>query len=213
MPRRRLITLLAAPIAAALAIGAACTFPTPNFDATDASAQPDVQTGGEGGLPDGALGGDGNVDVDGAVVVKDAGGRVEAGACSADASACDCDGDDFLDKNKPACAAGRDAATLDCDDLDERASPGLQGYLEDPEEPPLNGNWNCDSKREPLYKDNIDCSKVPTGECNSTFGFESANVKCGAKGIPFVTCRNDCIAVLCSCVVASRDITHVQACK
>lgn len=216
MVRKKRMLVLAVASVPALVVAAACSFPSPDYQpVSTGEAGGGQETGAvvEAGLGDEVLGGDAQVKIDGAdpdaLVVKDAGGKVDTDACAA--NDCDCDDDTFNDLTKAGCADAGGPA--DCDDTDTRTRPD-QGFLEVKGEPPRNGDWNCKNGVERLYpKTNLKCGDVAVGaECDGTFGFED-NPACGAKGT-FVTCKTSCTALLiCSCVVVSRDVQHTQACK
>lgn len=209
MNRTRFALLVAVPIVGA-AIAVACAFPSPSFQAVDGGG-PD-SSGGDTGGNDG--GSDAPAKFDGAdpdaLVSKDAGGKIDAADCTADASACDCDGDGFRDEKKAACKID---ASLDCDDTDTRYRPDQKLNFEPPEAP-RNGDWNCDGRVDTLYKPSVSCKNTAPGvECDSAFGFTDAP-KCGDTG-RYVECKTVCgLPIIgCECREGPADLTHRQACN
>jgi len=195
---------------AVFAIGAACTFPEVSF------APPGgAETGGsDGSTPDGAVDADfdATVLVDGsdpdALIVRDAGAKIDAAACAP--TDCDCDGDGFKDTLKANCEGGLD----DCDDKDGRSRPN-QGYLLDKPEPPNFGNWNCTMGVEKLYPDAFSCSSLAPGKaCNEGAGLED-QPECGGFGT-LLKCKTVPVPPLNltnQCVVGTRTPNTQQACK
>lgn len=204
--QRRRRKLLFAVVGVAVAIGAACTFPEPRFEQDDAGG---TEAGGESSTGEG-----GTIDapilIDGqdpdALIVQDAGQRIDAAGCDA----CDCDEDGFKDTTKVGCEGG----APDCDDTDPRAKPG-QGFLQEKPEPPLNGNWDCKPPIERLYPPNLNCSKFTSQtDCSFAAGFTN-DPGCGEKGT-FVQCKWACDVpplVGCKCGAGVPDLNTIQACK
>lgn len=213
---RRAILVCGATASAIVALIAACTFPDPTF-APEAPSGNDGSSA-EGSTSDGAadaladVSDDVHVLVDGgdpdALIVKDAGAKVDASGCMT----CDCDDDGYLDTTKTGCNTP-DAGAHDCDDEDSRTHP-TQGFLVDPAEPPQNGNWNCTGGVEKFYSAKVACTSLAPGAvCDSTFGFED-DPKCGATGT-FVTCKSvgGVLGLLRTCAVGARALGTKQACK
>lgn len=155
----------------------ACTFPDVTF------APEGVGEGGAGEGGPGASDGGGATDAPPsffadafsdleAGVVKDDAGKVDAAGCTT----CDCDGDQS-NHNDAGCTTG--GSVPDCDDTDRRAKPGMD-WREDPEEAPLNGNWNCENGVEKQVPIKFDCTKVDLNSCVNAQGF-AGDPKCGAE--------------------------------
>lgn len=134
-------------------------------------------------------------------IVEDAGGKVDASACAA--NVCDCDKDGYFNLEKPGCedAGGKH----DCDDLDSRAHPG-QGYLLDPAEPPMNGDWNCNGLLEKVFpRTNITCGLL-LADCTEGF---VGNPPCGQEA-DYLYCTSPIGLLLCTPKARSRE---TQSCK
>jgi len=193
-------------VAASLAIAAACTFPEPSFFVGDGGAS---EAGIDTSTPDADVS-DGRILVDGqdpdALIVKDAGQKIDAAGCDA----CDCDNDGFNDTSKPGC----DAGATDCDDTDPRAKPG-QNYVIDPPEPPMNGNWDCKLPVERLFPPNLDCTKLKTkSACELASGFVD-NPECGSRGA-LIQCKWACdlTGLFCECGAGTPQPNQgPQACR
>ena len=197
LPLRRALLLAALAAGAALTPVVACATPYAQVqaDAADAASLP--ETAAADATPDVVLVDSGDPD---ALVVKDAGGKIDAAGCTS----CDCDGDGFNDLAKPGCA---DAGGMnDCDDTDSRTHPG-QGYLVDLAAPPRNGDWNCDGVVNKLYAPNLTCSGLLGATCSATSGF-TGDPACGAAGT-LVTC----VVSGVSCAVGAQGTMTRQACK
>jgi len=175
MNRRRKLTVALVALTTTLAIGAACTFPDPEF-------VPDSQLPGEGGPQGGEEGGPTGDAISEAPVVDatartDATERVPDGACDLTTD-CDCDNDTYF---RSQCDAGQgDAAIkLDCDDLDPLRNPGadFSEAKPDPSQSP-EGDWNCDKELTRAYPINLTCGGIP---CGGGQGFKGAGPKCGEE--------------------------------
>jgi hypothetical protein len=210
--RKRALLCACAMAVATFVLGAACTFP-------DVSFAPPGGTGTEAGSPDGAVadGGlgsdfDATVLVDGsdpdALIVRDAGAKIDAAGCAP--AACDCDGDGFNDTLKAGCEGGLN----DCDDHDERVRPN-QGYLIATPESPVFGDWNCSMAVDKLYPDGFSCSSLQGGKaCNDAVGMEDQPA-CGGFGT-LLKCKTEPVPPLnltTRCVVGTRTPMTQQACK
>jgi hypothetical protein len=200
--RRRLVAI--SSIAAALSAVWACTFPLVTFgdadnDELDAAVSSDVEPPEEESGPiliDGSA-------VD-ALVVVDAGGKVDAAGCTA----CSCDGDEY---NKPDAGCPAVAGEYDCDDNDTRTHP-YQGYLFDKAEPPRNGDWDCNGKVEKLWtNESASCAGLTLGvNCQNIFGFTEP-VACGEKG-RWIRCKKRPGILTLDCVVDEERL-ETQLCK
>ncbi|CAN5914157.1 hypothetical protein BH11MYX4_BH11MYX4_61360 [soil metagenome] len=208
--KRRALLLLVSTALCAIATAAACGFPDVGY-ATDPAdgAPPDALVAGDSG--DAAE--DTKVVLDGgdpdALIVRDAGQRVDAATCQPDD--CDCDKDGFRSTLKAGCEGGAN----DCDDNDPRAQPN-QGYLLDKAESPLFGDWNCSTKVEMLYPENVDCQALSPGTktCDQIAGFEGT-VGCSNFG-KVVKCKTVPVPPLnltSACAVGAQFPNTQQACK
>lgn len=212
--QRRALVALAAVFAAGIAVLVSCSFPEVSFTATP---------GGEGGPPDGPAseaGRDGSQDAQDARIVldaddtdagivKDAGQKVDASGC--DPADCDCDKDGYKSTGKAGCNAGKN----DCDDHDTRAHPD-QGFLVDPAEMPLFGDWDCDGTVEMRFKNNISCTSLAPGPttCDAVHGYEGT-VACGgfANVVYCKTVPDHLLGLTKICEVGAQQNNQQQACK
>jgi hypothetical protein len=202
MKRRAPFVIACGSAALVFAIGAACTFPDVAFaPAVDgaADAELDAHVLIDGAEPD-------------ALIVRDAGMKIDAAGCAA--TECDCDMDGFRDTLKLNCDGGAN----DCDDHDPRARPG-QGFLLDKAESPMFGNWDCSSKVDKLYPDAFDCTTLAPGDaCNGGVGF-TGQPECGAVG-DLVKCKTKPgigigmgMGIGDTCIVGTHVPGTQQACK
>lgn len=135
------------------------------------------------------------------ITVQDAGAKIDASACPA--NACDCDKDGYFDLSKKGCedAGGK----TDCDDFDSRAHPG-QGFLNDPAEPPMNGDWNCNGLIEKSFpRTNITCALL-LADCTEGF---VGTPPCGEEA-DYLYCNSPLGLLLCAPKAKSRE---TQSCK
>lgn len=206
--QRTALFIAATAVAAGLGVLASCSFPEVTFapndeggngEASTTDVSEDVRVLIDGGDPD-------------ALIVKDAGQKIDPTSC--EAGDCDCDKDQVRDTKKPGCTveAGVDAGPHDCDDTDSRVHPG-QGPLVEKAAPPQNGDWNCSGKVEKFYEPNVKCTSLPAGSgCDAKFGFED-DPACGERGT-YVTCKTVAdLGVLQKCVVGGKSLNETQACK
>lgn len=212
MRHKRALFCSFAMVVVTFAIGAACTFPDVSFAPPGAT---NTEAGSsDGPVADGIVGTDfdATVLVDGsdpdALIVRDAGAKIDAAGCAA--AECDCDGDGFKATQKAGCEGGLD----DCDDHDERVRPN-QGYLIATPEPPIFGDWNCSTAVEKLYPDGFSCSSLQGGTaCNDAVGLEDQPA-CGGFGT-LLKCKTEPVPPLnltTRCVVGARTPMTQQACK
>ncbi|MBX3207805.1 MAG: hypothetical protein KF764_22350 [Labilithrix sp.] len=195
----------------------ACTFPDVTFgpaddvEAGDGDAEPAPASDGALDAPDAP---EEEVDagpilIDGstldALVVVDAGGKVDASGCTG----CDCDGDQYNDLGKAGCETAVGAP--DCDDTDQRSHPN-QGFLFDKAEPPRNGDWDCSGKVEKLWtNEQATCAGLTLGlGCANIFGFTQP-VACGEKGT-WIRCKKRPGVLTVDCVVDEQKL-ETQLCK
>jgi hypothetical protein len=195
----------------------ACVFPEVTFgtEPADEAGTDGAQTvPGEASLPDDDASplvdeDSGPILIDGstldALVVLDAGGKVDAAGCTG----CDCDDDKYNDLGKPGCASA--GGQNDCDDNDTRSHP-LQGYLFDKAESPRNGDWDCNGGVEKLYtREDTTCAGLTLGlNCGNIFGFTQP-VPCGEKG-PWIRCKKRSGLLALDCEVAEQKL-ETQLCK
>jgi hypothetical protein len=151
----------------------------------------------------------GPITIDGAsldaLVVEDAGGKVDASGCVT----CDCDGDNYNDLGKAGCAAAGGAN--DCDDRDTRSHPN-QGFVFNTAEPPRNGDWDCNNSVEKLYPEGASCAGLTLGlGCANIFGFTEPSVACGVQGT-WIRCRKKPGLLALACEVGEQKL-ETQLCK
>ncbi|MBX3211095.1 MAG: hypothetical protein KF850_03610 [Labilithrix sp.] len=212
---RRLVFILGS-ISLAMGTTWACSFPEVTFGPPDdVEAGDDAPAPGEGGAADvtDALEEEeqdaGPILIDGstvdALVVVDAGGKVDAAGCAS----CDCDDDNYSDLDKPGCDLAGGAP--DCDDTDSRTHPN-QGFLFDKAEPPRNGDWDCNGTVEKLWtNEQATCSGLTLGlGCSNIFGF-TAPVACGEKGT-WIRCKKRPGLLALDCIVDEQKL-ETQLCK
>lgn len=211
---RRLLIILGS-VSLAMGTTWACSFPEVTFGPPDEL---------EAGVGDAEPGSDGAADapdafeeehdagpilIDGstvdALVVVDAGGKVDAAGCAS----CDCDDDNYNDLDKDGCDGAGGAP--DCDDTDSRTHPN-QGYLFDKAEPPRNGDWDCSGTVEKLWtNENTTCSGLTLGlGCSDIYGFTSP-VACGEKGT-WIRCKKRPGLLALDCIVDEQKL-ETQLCK
>lgn len=202
MPRWLVLAVVSGVVA--FAAMEACSFPSPSFSSDDTigpdastdgtldgAGNPDVDRAPDGGVREDA----GEVLIDGsspdALIVQDAGQKVDASGCAP--ADCDCDKDGFNETLKAGCGTG----PRDCDDSDPRAKPG-QGFLTAPAEPPQFADWNCDGTATPLYDVNVTCDGLTLGlGCSNIFGFKDAP-QCGKVGTWIRCARASLISLNCT---------------
>ncbi|MDF2691860.1 MAG: hypothetical protein K0S65_243 [Labilithrix sp.] len=139
-----------------------------------------------------------------ALVVADAGGKVDASECTS----CDCDSDNYNDPDRDGCAPS--GGQFDCDDIDSRTRP-LQGFLFDKAEAPRNGDWDCNGKVEKLWNESTTCAGLTLGlGCPNIFGFTEP-VACGEKG-NWIRCKRRSGLLALDCEVDEQKL-EVQLCK
>lgn len=200
---RRFALVMGFGTTGAAAVLVACGFPSPllsdieNAPDGDAATTADVAVIADANLDDVPF-----IDADKPDgIVEDAGGKVDGGGCAP--NDCDCDKDGYNDLAKEGCedAGGQS----DCDDLDSRAHPG-QGFLEDPAEPPMNGDWNCNGHLEKVYpRTGITCSLL-LSDCSEGFAGDPA---CGEEA-DYLYCAAPIGILLCTTAAKGRN---TQACK
>lgn len=200
-----------------MAIAAACGFPNPPIESEEGGVSPDgssddANTDGSGdATPDTILGDeafDGNID---AFVVQDAGAKIDADGCDANA-VCDCDKDGFHHVGTLVdgglCDASVAQQNVDCDDYDTRYRPD-QGYLAIPGEPPSWGDWNCNGEREKLVP-RVTCTNFTalTTDCAKLQGFRD-DPDCGTESPTYIFCKEG----LVTCEEAANVEKRQQVCK
>lgn len=176
-------------VTTSVAIGAACTFPDPDF------LPPGATGDGGAGAGDGGKGSDGTTP-EAAPPIAEAGAKPDTGPC---ADPCDCDKDGFRSK-KDGCGGD------DCDDLDPRAKPGAN-FSTEKANPDTLGDWNCDGTTERLFK-NVDVSCGGIGDfCPQGREGLQADLPCGLSGT-YVVCKPNALG----CAQADSGVV-TQECR
>jgi len=160
-------------VATSFAIGAACTFPDPDF-------LPPGATADGGGASDGGRGSDGTTP-EAAPPIAEAGAKPDTGPC---ADPCDCDKDGFKSQ-KDGCGGD------DCDDQDPRANPGAN-FRKDTATTDTKGDWNCNGATERLIKSvGVSCGGVGDFCPSGREGLKD-DLPCGLSGL-YVVCKQSAL--------------------
>lgn len=152
--RRRVLAVGAVSIALAMAIGAACSFPSVEFVPLGTLDAPSGSEGSTESGADGPVGNDGGADAPQDAVTRGDSSRVDGEAgCGGDP--CDCDDD----KKKNGSCPSPDAA-IDCDDFDPLIFPGQDFVGEKSWESPVNPryDWDCNGSVTKQYKEDLKCT-------------------------------------------------------
>lgn len=198
---RSIVVVSTSLVASVVVVLAACGFPSPAL--LDTSGDVGGMTSDSG--TDAAVASDApenppNIESD-AAITDAAAEKVDTTGCMT----CDCDNDGYPRAN---CDAGPWDGGYDCMDDYPDIHPGQQDFSTQ-ENPPNQGDRNCDNNVERFRKTNFKCDGFLASDCNKREGY-TGDPACGTASA-YVHCK----AVLTNCVVDTAVPTEYpfQACR